>query len=165
MKNVKKYAAVLALIFAFPGTGSAKEINAWRDCGIGAMIFSDYPVAAVVSNVIWDLGTTALTSAGASEETCKGKEVATAQYIFETYSNLEIETAKGEGKHVTAMLGMMGCDNASHSSIISSIRNDFSKAINNPSYANKTTLDKAEAYHSLVHNRISANFGAQCQVI
>lgn len=52
-------AAASFLLATLPNIGSADEasnkkvLNPWTDCGIGAMIFSQYPVAAVISNVIW----------------------------------------------------------------------------------------------------------------
>src|SRR5688572_5993856 len=42
-----------------PGAGP----NPFSDCGIGAALFPKTGWAAVTSNVIWDIGTTALTSA------------------------------------------------------------------------------------------------------
>ncbi len=45
-----------------PGSGP----NPFSDCGIGAALFKDTKWAAVSSNVIWDIGTTAVTSATAS---------------------------------------------------------------------------------------------------
>ena len=58
--------------------------NPFTDCGIGAALFPDTHWAAVTSNVIWDVGTTALTSATASPETCSGAKVEAAMFINET---------------------------------------------------------------------------------
>ena len=168
MKNLSKYGAVLALVLMYPGISSAEgdgDVNAWRDCGIGAMIFPETPTGAVISNIIWDLGTTALTSAVGSKDTCKGANVQTAQYIYKTYANLEEETAKGEGQHVTAMLDMMGCENSAQPQIISAIRADFSESVNASAYAGKSRLNKAEDFYNLVQNKVSGQFSAQCQII
>ena len=163
MKKINKLIALFALVMVFPATGSAKD--AYTECGIGAMIFDDNPTGAIISNVIWDLGTTALTSAAASEDSCKGKGAATASYIMNTYSNLEEETAKGEGKHITAMLNIMGCESASHSNIIGSIRGDFAKSMSNPANAEKTTMMRAKEYHEVVRNKVNTEYAAQCQII
>lgn len=173
MKLLNKGMMLLALAFTYPMTSFAAEpaasspakINAWKHCGIGAMIFDDNPQAAAISNIIWDSGTTALTSATASEDTCDSKELATALYILETYSNLEEETAKGQGQHMTAMLSMMGCESASHSHIIGSVRNEFAKSMNDASASNQSVLSKAEKFHNLVKNQIDSQYPAQCQVI
>ncbi len=59
MTMLKVMAAASFLLATLPNIGSADEasnkkvLNPWTDCGIGAMIFSQYPVAAVISNVIW----------------------------------------------------------------------------------------------------------------
>lgn len=59
-------------------TANSQEINAWKHCGIGAMIFNDNETAAAISNVIWDLGTTALSSKISSQESCEGAAAQTA---------------------------------------------------------------------------------------
>ncbi|MDH5518013.1 MAG: DUF3015 domain-containing protein [Gammaproteobacteria bacterium] len=163
MKKISKIVALLAFALVFPATGSAKD--AYKECGIGAMIFDDNPTGAIISNIIWDLGTTALTSAAASEDSCKGKGAATAAYIMNTYANLEEETAKGEGKHITAMLNIMGCESASHTDIIGSIRGDVSKSMSNPANAEKSTTMRAKEYHEVVRNKVSTEYAAQCQII
>ncbi|MBI3771765.1 MAG: hypothetical protein HY272_03590 [Gammaproteobacteria bacterium] len=73
MKALKKLFAISVLMLSLPVAGHAEGgvippsqmKNPWLDCGIGAMIFTETKWAAVTSNVIWDLGTTAVTS-GAS---------------------------------------------------------------------------------------------------
>ena len=128
------------------------------------MIFDETPWAAAISNVIWDLGTTAVTSAQTSEETCEGKDVQAAIFIQETYANLEEETAQGSGQHVSAMLSILGCDSAAHSDIISSVRGDFANAISESGYAEKTVQNKAENYYMLIKSRVASDFAQQCQI-
>lgn len=85
----------------------SKEINAWQHCGLGAAVFPSNGTAAAISNIIWDLGTTALTSATASKDTCNSELIATARFIDENYEQLETELAIGEGRHVDTMLTML----------------------------------------------------------
>lgn len=165
MKFFKRVSVVFGMMMLLPAMSSAAEINAWKDCGIGAMIFDENPQAAAISNIIWDSGTTALTSATASEDSCNTKETETAQYILETYTNLEEEAAKGGGQHVVAMLDIMGCESASHTSIIGSVRSEFAKSVNDASYVNQTTLMKAENFHNVVKRKIKSQFAGQCQII
>ena len=71
---MQRILAVVAIILlaALPMTGMAqkkKELNPWIDCGIGAMIFTETNWAAVISNVIWDLGTTAVISGNSTDTT------------------------------------------------------------------------------------------------
>lgn len=163
MKMLKNIAIISVFLLAFPTIGSTKEMNAWRDCGIGAIIFPEIPIGAIVSNIIWDLGTTALISAAASEEQCKGKEVVAARFIFEAYPNLEEETAKGGGQHIHAVLNILGCESTSHADIISSLRPDFDKSLRNPDYVYKSSLVKAQDYYNMVIVKVSGDFAEQCQ--
>src|SRR5258708_18836019 len=86
-----------------PGSGP----NPYTDCGIGAALFSDTKWAAVTSNVIWDLGTTAVISATASPQTCQGKKVAPARFIDATYPSLPEEPPPGHGEHLTPVLNTL----------------------------------------------------------
>jgi len=156
-------ATTASLLLIAPGLSTANEGNPWTDCGIGAMIFAETPAAAAISNVIWDLGTTAVTSAGTSNNTCEGKKVAAARFVTETYANIEEETVKGKGNHLNAMLNIMGCDAASHSAIIKSVRSDFTHSIQGTSYTDKTSVEKAQQYYGIIQNQISNNYSAQCK--
>jgi len=167
MNVVKKLVAVSALALAFPSASFAQgdQLNPWTECGLGAMVFSSTPWAAALSNVIWDAGTTAVTSAGTSKHTCEGKKVAAARFITETYASLEEETAKGGGQHVAAVLNIMGCNAASHGSIIRSVRADLASSMKDTAYAEKTTTEKAQGYYSIVQDQVDGQFSKQCQVI
>lgn len=89
------------------------EPNPWLDCGIGAMIFPDdnLEVGAGISNIIWDLGTTAVTSAASSPDTCNGtSNVKMAVFIEATYTTLEAEIAKGQGENLDALAELAGAE-------------------------------------------------------
>ncbi len=175
MNKIAKLIAALALLAltavstsasaAEAAKANSKVLNPWTDCGIGAMIFVNYPVAAVISNVIWDLGTTAVTSNYSSQNTCSGSNAKVAMLVGTSYANLEEETVKGDGKHLQAMLGMMNCDTAARGDIIRSVRADFNQALGNVAYAEKTTMVKAEEYYNLVQARVSGEFASQCKAI
>ena len=165
---LKKLVDVSILCLAVPSISAAEDmkLNPWVDCGIGAMIFSDTAWAAVSSNIIWDLGTTAVTSAYGSVNTCEGSRVVKAAlFINETYANLEEETAQGEGQHMTAMLNIMGCEGAAHAGIITAVRADFAAEVAQADYAQKTDLAKAQAYYNNVVSKATGEFAQSCQVI
>lgn len=164
MRIFRTIALVSSLFVAAPAVSMASDLNPWTKCGIGAMLFDETPWAAASSNIIWDLGTTAVTSAGTSENTCDGKDVQAAIFIQETYANLEEETAKGNGQHLTAMLNIMGCDTAVHSDIIQSVRSDFASTVNNAGYGEKSVQDKAESYYTVVKSKVDAKFSHQCNI-
>jgi hypothetical protein len=120
------------------------------DCGIGAALFKDTAWAAVTSNIIWDVGTTAVISATASPETCNAKKVETAQFILDTYDNLIEESAKGEGEHLTAMMNIIGCDAAIQKSIIKNVRSGIAGNVGSSDYDSQSKIQKATVLYNVV---------------
>jgi len=131
-------------------TGSGP--NPFSDCGIGAAIFKNTAWAAVTSNITWDVGSTAITSATASPETCQKQNVETAQFILDTYDNLVEETAQGEGAHLTAMMNILGCDASVQSSVKSEIRSGAATAVASDTYNDKNAVQKASDLYNVVHH-------------
>ncbi|GGY57021.1 DUF3015 family protein [Parvularcula lutaonensis] len=116
MKSLLTIASAAAVALTF-NAAQAQEMrdapNPWLDCGIGAMIFPDdnLEVGAGISNIIWDLGTTAVISAASSPDTCAGtSNVAMAVFIERTYPTLEAELAKGYGDNIAALATMVGAE-------------------------------------------------------
>lgn len=132
-----------------------KNLNPWIDCGIGAMIFKSSDAGAVISNIIWDMGTTAVTSNMSSQNTCNSERAQTAMFIKATLPALEQEVVVGEGEYLTAMLETRGCEASSHKAIINAIRNDLAEA---PS-------EGAEALYNTVEKQVQANFTAACSAV
>jgi hypothetical protein len=141
---------------AFSSTAAAdevkKKLNPWTDCGIGAMIFKENDVAAVSSNIIWDLGTTAVTSNMSSQHTCEGSAAKTAMFIKATETKLVQDIASGEGEYVNAMLELRGCSSESRDNIVKAIRQD---------YAAKPSQN-AEQLFNAVEKRVSTSFSESC---
>lgn len=133
---------------------NTKKLNPWSECGIGAMIFNNNGTAAAISNIIWDLGTTAVSSNVSSQHTCEGAGAKTAMFIKATLPKLELDLAQGEGEYVSAMLELRGCEMASHNEIIKAIREDYS---NNPS-------KNAEEFFNTVEKRVVTSFTSSCAV-
>ncbi|GEN27138.1 hypothetical protein HVA01_07840 [Halovibrio variabilis] len=134
------------------------DINPWQHCGIGAAIFDDNTTAAAISNVIWDSGTTAVTSATISPDTCESEEVKVAQFIDETYDQLAMEAAMGEGNHLSAALGLVGCE-ASDATSISQLRDDLSTVSANANYTSMSHSDKAYSFYTSL-NQAAVNCSA-----
>lgn len=132
--------------------------NPFSDCGIGAALFKN-DVGASISNVIWDLGTTAVTSALSSPETCEGDSVAAAEFIYETYASLEEQTAKGQGSNLTAVLEIMQCDDQSHAGLISDIRSDFVELVSVENYSDMTNLERSEQFYNMVSSHTASACG------
>lgn len=126
------------------------NLNPWQHCGIGAAVFDSNETAAALSNVIWDSGTTAVTSATISPDTCASEEVQVAQFIDETYDVLAMETAIGEGQHLQAALGLAGCALESQEAAVNALRSDLEELSTTSDYATMSHEDKAyELYKSL----------------
>lgn len=147
---MKAISAAILATAALASTQSfaAEPINPWKHCGIGAMIFDDNGTAAAISNIIWDLGTTAVSSKVTSEGSCEGKRVQTAMFIQKSFNNVLEETAKGEGEYVSAMLGMMDCREEDFGTILSNVRMDVASQVAQPAYQGMSVSAKSEAYYS-----------------
>lgn len=135
-------------LMATPQTAEAQglEVNPWQHCGIGAMIFPDNGVAAGISNVIWDLGTTAVTSATISPEQCGTSIVDVALLIDSSYDQLAMETAQGSGEHLTAALNLVGCSATNET--VGALRANLSEVASSANYTEMSHEDKAYSYYS-----------------
>ncbi len=124
--------------------------NPFSDCGIGAALFKETEWAAVTSNVIWDLGTTAVTSATASPQTCAKKQVKAAMLIRDTYVSLVEDIARGQGAHLTAALDTFECRRESHAAVTKDVRAAFVKVVASSEFETKRHLDKAAQLFQLL---------------
>ncbi|MFG6665867.1 DUF3015 family protein [Halomonas sp. HNIBRBA4712] len=125
-----------------------RDINPWQHCGIGAAIFDNNTTAAALSNVIWDSGSTAVTSATISPDTCSSKEIKVAQFIDTTYDQLAMETAMGKGEHLTAALDLMNCSASAEQAVVSQLRADLQSNTAATGYADQTHADKSFQFYS-----------------
>ena len=149
---MKKFIIASALLASFsaptmaegePGSGP----NPFSDCGIGAALFKN-DVAATISNVIWDIGTTAVTSATASPETCNGKEVEAAAFIFESYEDLVAETVQGQGEHFESLMHILQVTESDRSDFAQVLRADMSALLASDDYIGQTRVEKVQALYS-----------------
>ncbi|MCG7497798.1 DUF3015 domain-containing protein [Vibrio sp. Of7-15] len=147
-KHIASFALVTSLLSPVAMASEEHSINPWTQCGIGAMVFNDNPQAAAISNVIWDLGTTAVSSNISSESNCEGSEVKTAMFIQQSYNNIIEETAQGNGDHLTAMLDLLEVDAAAREDVLSGVRANMAQTVSQPEYATSTTPEKAEMYYN-----------------
>ena len=158
MKKVFLAALAASVLTAASYSSMAKDyitgepLNPWQDCGIGAMVFPDNGAAAAISNIIWDLGTTALSTKVSSAESCSSTKAKTAMFIKATQPSLEQDIATGQGEYLTAMLELRGCASESHGQIVDAVRSDLAAAI----------VEDAEALFNTVETRITASFSTAC---
>ncbi len=136
--------AISAMMFTSQAQASDREFgDIYKECGLGAMIFKNTPIAAAISNIIWDLGTTAISSNLSSDENCKGGKAKVAAFILKSYDKLESEIAQGEGQYINTLANMTNKD-------ITAIRKEFSQVIANNDYQSLTKVQKAEKLYNIV---------------
>ncbi|GAB2800380.1 hypothetical protein GCM10027040_29870 [Halomonas shantousis] len=146
--------SVLAGAMAISATAQAEvdksNLNPWQHCGIGAAIFDSNETAAALSNVIWDSGTTAVTSATISPDTCESEKVQVAQFINDTYDVLAMETAIGEGEHLQTVIGLAGCSAEGQDAAVHALRTKLQSISGREDYSDMAHEEKAyEFYESL----------------
>jgi hypothetical protein len=153
--SFKKLALSVALI------ATAASANPWTECGIGGAVGSlikDNPTAskviASVSNITWDWGTTATTSAVSTPDLCANKSVAAAKFINDTYGNLETETANGQGQNLSTLLDIVEVNGQARAEVTATVRKEFAAVVSSESYLNMTKTQKAQAYHSILMNAL-----------
>jgi hypothetical protein len=159
-KMIKKMLATTAIVASVismpsmaegkPGTGP----NPFSDCGIGAALFKNN-IAATISNVIWDIGTTAVTSATASPETCSAPDAVAAAFIFESHDSLMEEVAQGSGQHLTSLLNILDVNDIEQASIVSQVRDDMTLFVSSAAYIESTRIERAKSFYSSVMNAVA----------
>ena len=165
MKKTKVIALIGASLTVLSLTGTAQAERSFGDiykqCGIGAMIFDKKGTFAAISNIVWDLGTTAISSNASSKENCNNNKVAAAAFIHHTYASLEQDIAKGEGKHVSALMDIMGCSAASRSTVVNAIRTDFSSKATVKGFSDLPQVNKSETIYNIIDSStVKASCGA-----
>jgi len=146
MKNLKLSMATMAMAVMFLPQADAHARsfgNIYKECGLGAMIFEESRTMAAISNIIWDLGTTAISSNISSEENCNGAKAKVAAFISTSYDDLELEIASGEGKYVDTLATMTSKD-------ISEIRAEFAEVVASNEYAELDKAKKVEKLYNIV---------------
>lgn len=143
MKFMKITLSALAIAVLMTPQAEARSLEKiFAECGIGAAIFPTNGTAAALSNIIWDLGTTATSSDISSPESCKGRNSQIAMFIGSTYDKLEVEVAAGKGEYVETLAKMSGKS-------VSEIRSEFSKVVGSEEYTTMTKLEKADKLHTI----------------
>lgn len=166
MKFTKKTMTVISVsltTIAMMGSTQARDFgDIYTECGLGAAIFPKHPTMAAISNVTWDLGTTAvLSNASSAEDSCKGTKVAAATFINKSYVELEQDIAKGEGKHLSALMDIMNCDTSVRADVVNSVRADFATEAAKKGFAESSQYNKSETIYNIIN---SSKVAASCRV-
>lgn len=164
---IKKF-VLLCGFLAMSGSTFADEPgsapNPFSECGIGAAIFGDVGWAAATSNVIWDLGITAVVSAISSPETCNAKKEETARLILETLPKLEQDLANGEGEHLAALQQTVSCNESFETQFNTDLRSLYAVSMAEPeAYGSLTAEQRASVMYANVKSIVDSN-SSSCNV-
>lgn len=144
MTKIKLSLAALAVSVVLAPQAQAREFaDIYTECGLGAMIAPRNAAVAAVTNVTWDLGTTAVSTNISSPESCNGGEAKTAAFIGKSYDDLELEIASGEGKYVDTLESMTTKD-------MTDVRTEFSEFVGSDEYAKMDKTEKVEKLFNIV---------------
>lgn len=122
----------------------------YKQCGIGGALFGkSSPILAIISNVTWDLGTTAATSDSMSPNTCQGGDVKAAVLIKEAFPSVEKDLASGQGSHLTALANVANCQS------VNAIRSEYGQYTQSTAYRMATPAQNAEVLYSIVNRTCS----------
>ena len=144
------------------GMGDA-NVNPWQECGIGAMVFPDNGVASAISNIVWDWGTTAVTSALSSPDQCQGATVQVAAFVSFGYDHISRETVVGDGEYLQTLMDGINCDPAIQPALLADVRDRFATQLQTAEYAAKDDSAKAEAYFLNLRDVVQANYADSCE--
>lgn len=125
----------------------------YTECGLGALIAPNNSAVAAVTNVTWDLGTTAVSSNASSPDTCNGGKEKTAAFIYKSYDSLEKDIAMGSGKYLDRLIAMLGGEGSDSNAMIDAIRLEFGKLAAMTDFDSMTRFDKSRALFNIVENQ------------
>lgn len=167
MKKNLLYSVAAAVVFLLVGTQSAvarEFADIYTECGLGALIAPKNSAVAAVTNVTWDLGTTAISSNISSPDTCKGGQDKQAAFIHDTYPQLEKDLARGEGRHLKTLLAIAGCSARVHGDVARALRQDLGEMVTESGYTTQSRYEQAKGLYERFNRRIESDFAQSCSV-
>ena len=152
IRTLKIFLPILVVMLALPQIGMAREFaEIYTDCGIGGMIAPRSDAVAAVTNVTWDLGTTAISSNISSPDSCSGGQAEKAAFIHDSYDALELDLASGHGTYLDALAALAGHEGQAQQRFVTAVRAGFAKLVAAPDYHEQNRFAKAEALYNLVN--------------
>jgi len=149
----KTILSLLCLVVMIAGASDvmAREFaDIYTECGLGAIIAPNNPAVAAVTNVTWDLGSTAISSDASCPENCKGGQEETAALINDSYEHLETDLASGRGEYLQMLLLLVE-PTEGEEAFVQDLRADFALLVAQDDYATMSRFQKAEALYNLVY--------------
>jgi hypothetical protein len=150
-KHMKTITLVFAASLVLAQAATAREFaDIYTDCGLGAVIAPRTPAVAAVTNVTFDLGTTAIISNISSPDTCQGGQALAAAFINNAYEPLEADLARGQGEYLDSLAALAGVSEDGKVSFAAGLRQDFAASVAATDYAHQSRFQKAENLYNLV---------------
>jgi len=148
---MKKLALVLSLVGLLMTTGAEARSLAemLQECGFGGMVFPDSPQSALISNLLFSPGS-ATTSGISSPGGCSDGDATAAVLIRDSYEQIEVELAKGEGAYVSILSDLVKADEETEQEFVSELRTNFAEYVSQPEFAELERAEKAEALYQMV---------------
>jgi hypothetical protein len=155
-KKINFFAIALVLSLAIaPATMAREFADIYTECGLGAMIAPRNPAVAAVTNVTWDLGTTAISSNISSPDSCTGGQAKTAAFIHDSYESLEKDIARGHGEYLDTLMTLAEVSKDSQGKTVNNLRDTFASYVANQDYTNQTKFQKAERLYDILYSQLS----------
>ena len=147
------------------GQGKREFADIYTQCGLGAMIAPTNEAVAAITNVTWDLGTTAILSNATSPENCKGGAAKKAAFIHNAYPKLAQDLARGDGQHLRALVALSGCKAETQGAVMAAMRSDFAQLAVASSYSSQSRYQQSEGLYSAVSQRLAQDFAQTCTAV
>jgi hypothetical protein len=155
-KFTKNFVMIFISMVMLATTLEAKDrkfAQIFTECGLGGKLGrevggSNGKMVAVMSNITWDLGTTAVSSNMSSDENCASHEAKTAAFIYKGYENIEQDLSNGNGLYIQALAKI---SNQNEKDFILNARIKFSKMIASNNYTLLTKYQKAQKLYNIVY--------------
>ena len=112
---------------------------------------SKHSALAVITNIVWDWGTTAISSNLSSPDSCLGGKNKMAAFIFQSYDSIEQDLASGSGEYLDTLVALVGDESQDKQEFVTTLRKDFTEIVEASMYTNRTRYEKAEALYNLVY--------------
>lgn len=159
--NTIKLGAIVLLSMLLTHPVLAGELDEfgrmYTDCGLGGMIAPRHEPIAVITNVTWDLGTTASSSYVSSPASCFGGRARMAAFIHDSQDILINELASGDGEYLNALIALAGVAEERKIDFISNLRSDVNEAMIASNFVAQSDYKKAEVLFNCVTNALDSN--------
>ena len=159
INRVKCFGLALLIVVAFaqPVMAEREFADIYTECGLGAMIAPTNTTVATITNITWDLGTTAISSNISCPDSCKGGQEKMAAFIYESQDLLVNELANGSGEYLDALTVLAGVETDQKEHFISVLRDDVRDVVTTSGFVAQSRFEKAEVLFKIVNSGIDSS--------